>query len=193
MPGRKSVSLLGGLRDRRQHRKRLRVGISAANAATCLLHRRRGGAPRGLDRGRRLTSSAGHPRAFGAIGRSSSAGTRGSGRAEKALRSDNDAPLDRLACETGRRAAQPATTERGVRGRRQDLRSITRSAMAPSNSRADGTFHSIDVRVARKGSRYARARATTRSGRERGALFPYEQPVLALLPPAPPRRRPISS
>jgi VWFA-related protein len=110
-------------------------------------------------------------------------GNSGLGRAEKALRSDNDAPLERLAGETGGVALRNSNDlNRGFQAVEQDLRSYYALSYAPSNSRTDGTFHSINVRVARKGVevRTRKGYYAVPGGNE-ALLLPYEQPVLAML------------
>lgn len=105
------------------------------------------------------------------------------GKAEVALRSNDNGALTRLASETGGVALRNNNDlGRGFTAVANDLRSYYALAYSPTNASMNGQFRNVSVKILRKG-----VDVRTRSGYYavpggNGAIvLPYEQPVLAML------------
>jgi VWFA-related protein len=112
------------------------------------------------------------------------------GRAERELRTNDNAALNRLASDTGGLFVKNTNDlERGFERLAADLRSHYALTYAPKNAEFDGSFRAIEVKVSRKD-----ARVRTRNGYfavpggPGSLLMPWEQPALALIGAAAARR-----
>ena len=113
------------------------------------------------------------------------------GRAERELRSASNGALNRIAGETGGIFVKNTNDlGKGLERLAGDLHAYYALTYAPADATPDGTFRSIEVKVARKD-----AKVRTRSGYyavpggPESILLPFEQPVLAVLN-APADKRP---
>jgi VWFA-related protein len=109
-------------------------------------------------------------------------GNSGLGRVEKALLSNNDAPLDRLAVETGGMSLRNSNDlSRGFEAVENDLRSYYALSYAAANPKADGTYRSISVKVTRKDVEVRTRKGYYAVPGGDAVLLPFEQPLLAML------------
>ena len=110
-------------------------------------------------------------------------GNSGLGRAEREVRTNDNAALSRIASETGGLFIRNTNDLRkGFEQLATDLRTYYVLTYAPADARLDGTYRSIEVRVARKGVdvRTRNGYMALPSGPD-ALVLPFEQPVLAVL------------
>jgi VWFA-related protein len=105
------------------------------------------------------------------------------GRTETALRSDDQAALNRLASETGGLALRNSNDlGRGLEAISNDLRSYYALSYSSTSTTQDGTFRPVSVRVLRKGVEVrTRSGYVAAPGGRGDIVLPYEPPILAMI------------
>ena len=104
----------------------------------------------------------------------------------------NDEALNQLARETGGILVRNTNDlGKGFQSIENDLRSYYALSYSPTNTTTDGSFRSIEVRVARKDVDVrTRTGYYALPGGANDVLLPYEQPILAMITKATPQDRP---
>lgn len=119
-------------------------------------------------------------------------GNSGLGQAEKSVRTLANAPLHRIAVETGGVPLRNSNDlGRGFEAVESDLRSYYALSYSPGELKLDGKFREVSVKVTRKGVDVRTRRGYFAVPNGSGSLLlPYEQPILEMLASATPQNRP---